>query len=109
MKCPTEYIVTNSTRLFILDPVSENEVLKILSNFEDSTAGWDELKPLIMKNIKESIKTPLTHICNKSFSSGLFPSELKIANVVPIFKSGMKWYFQTIDRYLFYQFFFLNC
>ena len=41
-----------------------------------------------MKNIKESIKTPLTHICNKSFSSGLFPSELKIANVVPIFKSG---------------------
>ena len=87
-KCPTEYIVTNSTRLFILDPVSENEVLRILSNFKDSSAGWDELKPLIMKNIKESIKTPLTHICNKSFSSGLFPSELKIANVVPIFKSG---------------------
>ena len=87
-KCPTEYIVTNSTRLFILDPVSENEVLKILSNFKDSSAGWDELKPLIMKSIKESIKTPLTHICNKSFSSGLFPSELKIANVVPIFKSG---------------------
>ena len=87
-KCPTEYIVTNSTRLFILDPVSENEVLKILSNFKDSSAGWDELKPLIMKNIKESIKTPLTHICNKSFSSGLVPSELKIANVVPIFKSG---------------------
>ena len=25
------------------------------------------------------------YICNKSFSSGLFPSELKIANVVPIF------------------------
>ena len=41
-----------------------------------------------MKNIKESIKTPLIHICNKSFSSGLFPPELKIANVVTIFKSG---------------------
>ena len=47
-----------------------------------------ELKPLMMKNIKESIKTPLTHICNKSFISGLFPFEMKIANVVPIFKSG---------------------
>ena len=41
-----------------------------------------------MKNIKESIKTPLNYICNKSFSSGPFPSELKIANVEPICKSG---------------------
>ena len=81
-------MITNTTDLFIFDPVSENEILKIISNFKDSSAGWDELKPLMMKNIKESIKTPLTHICNKSFSSGLFPFEMKIANVVPIFKSG---------------------
>ena len=87
-KSPTEYMITNTTDLFILDPVSENEVLKILSNFKDSSAGWVELKPLMMKNVKESIKTPLTHICNKSFISGLFPFEMKIANVVPIFKSG---------------------
>ena len=85
---PTEYMITNTTDLFILDPVSENEVLKIVSNFKDSSAGWDELKPLMMKNIKESIKTPLTHICNKSFITGLLPFEMKIANVVPIFKSG---------------------
>ena len=81
-------MITNTTDLFILDSVSENEVLKITSNFKDSSAGWDELEPLMMKNIKESIKTPLTHICNKSFSSGIFPFEMKIANVVPIFKSG---------------------
>ena len=42
----------------------------------------------MMKNVKESVKTPLTHICNKSFISGLFPFEMKIANVIPIFKSG---------------------
>ena len=81
-------MITNTTDLFILDPVSENEVLKIINNFKDSSAGWDELKPLMMKNIKESIKTPFTHICNKSFISGLFPFEMKIANVVLIFKSG---------------------
>ena len=87
-KSPMEYIITNNTEHFVLDPVSENEVLRIIGNFKDSSAGWDELKPLVMKNIKESIKKPLTHIFDKSFSSGLFPSELKIANVVPIFKSG---------------------
>ena len=57
-KSPTEYMITKTTYLFILDPVSENEVLKIVSNFKDSSAGWDELTPLMMKNIKESIKTP---------------------------------------------------
>ena len=87
-KSPVECIITNNTEHFVFDPVSENEVLRIIGNFKDSSAVWDELKPLVMKNIKESIKTPLTHICNKSFSSGLFPSELKIANVIPIFKSG---------------------
>ena len=81
-------MVTNITGLFILDPVSVKEVLKILSDFKDSSEGWDELKPLIVKNITESTKPPLTPVCNKSFSSGLLPSELKIANVVPISKSG---------------------
>ena len=40
-KSPTEYMITNTTDLFILDPVSENEVLKIISNFKDSSAGWN--------------------------------------------------------------------
>ena len=31
---------------------------------------------------------PLVHISNLSLSRGLFPNELKIANVVPIYKSG---------------------
>ena len=31
---------------------------------------------------------PLTHIINKSLKEGVFPSELKLATVVPIFKAG---------------------
>ena len=51
-KSLTEYMITNTTDLFILGPVSEIEVLKIISNFKDYSAGWDELTPLMMKNIK---------------------------------------------------------
>ena len=46
-KSPTEYMIINTTDVFILYSVSENEVLKIISNFKDSSAGWDELKPLM--------------------------------------------------------------
>ena len=42
----------------------------------------------MIEHVKESITVPLVHICNRSFVTGIFPSELKIANVVPIYKSG---------------------
>ena len=31
---------------------------------------------------------PLTYLINKSFSEGIFPTELKLARVVPILKAG---------------------
>ena len=73
---------------FYIRPVTEIEIVDIISDFKDSAAGWDELKPSIIKGIKQFIKVPLRHICDLSFSAGVFPWELKIANVVPIFKSG---------------------
>ena len=41
-----------------------------------------------MKNVKHCIAKPLTHICNLSFKTGVFPQQMKTANVVPIYKSG---------------------
>ena len=73
---------------FKMSPVTENEVAKIIENFKDSAAGWDDLRPNVMKSIKDCIKIPLTHISNLSFVNGIFPSGLKRANVVPLFKSG---------------------
>ena len=86
-----------------LSTVTEKEVLNIIGNFKNSSAGWDELKPNIMKNIRFCVKMPLTHICNLSFQKGVFPTELKIANVVPIYKSGMKWVSPIIVLCLYYQ------
>ena len=46
------------------------------------------LKTNVMKTIKRSIIFPLMYITNLSFQTGVFPRELKIANVVPIFEAG---------------------
>ena len=85
---PEEYINFKPSEYFYLTEVSENEINTIIGNFNNSSPGWDELKPGLIKMIKNYVKTPLTHICNRSFETGIFPSELKIANVVPIFKSS---------------------
>ena len=64
-------------------PVNDEGVLKI-SSFKIALLGgmnW-------MKNLKCCIAMPLTHKCNLCFKRGIFPMQLKIANVVPIYKTG---------------------
>ena len=87
-KDPRDFVQHTIYECFCLMPVTDEEVVKVISSFKDSSAGWDELKPGIIKNIKGCIAMPLTHICNLSFKRGIFPMQLKIANVVPIYKSG---------------------
>ena len=86
-KNPSDYM-TNNKAIFVVSSVTETEIGKIIDNLKESSSGWDELKPQIMKFIKQNIKIPLTNISNLSFQTGVFPTELKISNVVPIFKSG---------------------
>ena len=41
-----------------------------------------------IKDCIDLISIPLTHLVNLSISSGIFPDQLKIARIVPIFKTG---------------------
>lgn len=40
----------------------------------------------VVKNI-ECVVEPLTHICNPSLQTGIFPSKMKTAKVIPIYKA----------------------
>ena len=86
-ECPFDFMKCNNTSVFGVTEVAEFEIVNIIDNFNDSAAGWDEFKPKVIKSIKNSVKIPLTHISNLSFTSGVFPKELNIANVVLIFKA----------------------
>ena len=48
------------------------------------------------KKIIPHILTPLRHICNTSLEQGIFPDEMKIARIIPLFKSGDK---QNVSNY----------
>ena len=72
----------------LFSPVLENEVKNIILLLKNSAAGWDGYDALIIKQIKDFIISPFTHICNLSITIGVFPQQMKIANIVPIYKSG---------------------
>ena len=48
------------------------------------------------KKIIPHILTPLRHICNISLGQGIFPDEMTIARIIPLFKSGDK---QNVSNY----------
>ena len=78
--------VSNS---FILSTVSESEVLSAgLSLANKRSCGYDDLSPLMLKRILPALLTPLTHVYNTTFLTGIVPKQFKIAKVVPVFKSG---------------------
>ena len=62
---------------FYINPATENEIAKIISNFNDSASGWDHLSPAIITTFKQHIKQPIRHICNPSFANWYFPGEMK--------------------------------
>ena len=73
-----------------LNPTNENEILDIISGLNNGSPGHDDIDMKLLKNVKSDISSPLTHICNMSLTDGIFPSELKIAKVIPIYKKGSK-------------------
>ena len=72
----------------VITPVVEEEVQAIIKSLKDSSAGWDAISARVVKTTYSSFITPLTHIMNISLLNGVFPSELKMARVIPLFKSG---------------------
>ena len=62
--------------------VIDEESLQIVSNFKNKQSyGYDGVDVPLVKSLISSnnIVQPLTYICNKSFESGIFPDEMKIA------------------------------
>ena len=60
----------------------------------------NDLNISMVKNITAHIVKPLKHIYNVSFNTGIFPNQMKIAKVIPIFKSGEKVCLQITDLFL---------
>ena len=62
--------------------------VNIINQLPVTSAGYDNIPSKLLKLTIEHIKKPLYKIFNYSLSIGYFPDLLKIARVVPIFKSG---------------------
>ena len=71
-----------------LSPTDENEVNIIVKSLKEGSSGFDNISSKLIKQSLDIYLPHLVYIINLSFASGTFPDDLKLANVLPLFKSG---------------------
>ena len=85
---PLSY-VNNNINSIVVPEIPCIQVREMINSLNNSNPGHDELlPPIVAKACMEGFIEPITYLINESLTSGVFPSELKLARVVPIFKSG---------------------
>jgi hypothetical protein len=72
-------------------PVTVTEMGRVIASLnKNASAGSDEIPMLSTRQCMGYIIKPLAHICNVSFKYGVFPDQMKIAKIKPLFKKGDK-------------------
>ena len=71
--------------------VHEKEISGIITNLSSNKAnGADNISVKILKLINSHIAPIISKLINLAFQEGRYPNSLKLAKVLPIFKSGSK-------------------
>jgi hypothetical protein len=83
------YLTSHHNASLFLNPINRNELIKVINDLKtNSSCGPDDVSPKVVKFCHSSLIDVFLHIFNLSFSQGVFPSDLKIAKVIPLFKGG---------------------
>ena len=85
---PLKFMGNPITNSIFLPDVTTDEMKNIVLSLKNGAAGWDDITPHMLKMIGNSINHPLVYMINLSLQQGIFPKELKIANVLPLFKAN---------------------
>lgn len=71
------------------EPSSPNEILNIIKCMKPKTScGYDNISPKLVTKSTFVICELLSYIANLSMQQGIFPSLMKIAKVIPIYKKN---------------------
>ena len=67
--------------------IFSNLYLHVCQTIKNASAGWNQIPTFMVKGSLQYFKT---HLINKSIHQGIFPDDLKVAKVIPVYKFGNK-------------------
>ena len=84
----TDYLKNPTESTFHFESADSQEILLIIDSLENNKAvGPNSIPTDVLKLLKNNICYPLKEIINLSFATGIYPTKLKEAKVIPIFKN----------------------
>lgn len=84
-------LINNQTNSMFMAPSSPYDIHKIIKNLKNTNSvGVDDISTKIIKAVGEYICHPLSYIINQSIEMGIFPQDLKLTLVKPLFKKENK-------------------
>ena len=87
----SDYLSNESDSTIFLQPTDKEEIANIISSLNSSKASGPNSIPYRMLFLpKNDISKQFADLFNLSFFTGIFPSVLKTAKVVPVFKKDSK-------------------
>ena len=97
---PLEHMNARNPSSFFILPTDANEIARIIDSLPNKSSSPDQVPTFIYKILKYEISPILNCLFNLSVREGKFPDSLKVARVIPVFKSGDKsCFFPIIDLY----------
>ena len=77
------------TNSMFIEPALAFYILLIANKLKPkSSYGHDDISIKLLTQTLDNIIQPVTHIINRSFDTGIVPNEMKMVNVIPVYKSS---------------------
>ena len=94
----TAYLKDSVSESIFLKPADESEIKLIIKSLKNShSKGHDGLSANTVKDyLGDLLSAPLCMIFNRSIEDGIVPDDLKLAKIIPIYKSDDK---RTVSNY----------
>ena len=70
-----------------MSQVTNIELIRIIQDLKNGAPGYDEINASALKLVPCHVVVPLVYLCNLSIDQGVFPKDLKLANVLPLYKT----------------------
>ena len=83
----SDFVKNRSNISLFVCPTDKTEIENVISSLDSNKpVGPNSIPTKVLRLLKNDISSQLSEIFNISFSSGVFPSTLKTAKVIPVHK-----------------------
>ena len=80
--------IGRNSRSLYFSPITIKEVIDLIVKLPNKkSSGFDQIDNILLKELKMELASPLCVLFNRSLAEGIFPNSMKIAEVVPLYKS----------------------